>query len=172
MCPHTTICVSSYYDVCGLILLYMCPHTMYVASYYYMCPCTTIFLSAYYDVCVRILLYMCAHTTIYQSSCYYVCVLILLYTTIYVCSYYYICVLRWVLQRGSSFGLTAAGILFTTQFTYFISTKVQTLTQQSAACCRRQREMIWLLACFTSGADMLHYLLTCFAALLAADMLS
>jgi hypothetical protein len=51
MCPHTPIYVSSYYYVCVLILcvvwergdcyicvlilLYMCPHTTYVSSYYY-----------------------------------------------------------------------------------------------------------------------------------------
>jgi hypothetical protein len=27
MCPHTTMCVSSYYYMCVLILLYVCPHT-------------------------------------------------------------------------------------------------------------------------------------------------
>jgi hypothetical protein len=26
MCPHSTIYVSSYYHICVLILLYMCPH--------------------------------------------------------------------------------------------------------------------------------------------------
>jgi len=68
MCPHTTICVSSYY--------YMCPHTTI-----YMCPHTT--------TCVLILLHMCPHTTIYVSSHYYIfsshyyiCVLIHLYTYI------------------------------------------------------------------------------------------
>ncbi len=35
MCPHTTVCVSSYYYVCVLILLYMCRHTpIHVSSYY------------------------------------------------------------------------------------------------------------------------------------------
>jgi hypothetical protein len=123
MCPHTvpqaslrkcvlillfvsSYCAEgiapSYYCICVLILLYMCPHTtVYVSSYYYMCPHTTIcflillcmcphttvYVSSYYYVCVLILLYMCPHTTI--------CVLILLYmcphTTIYVSSYYYMC---------------------------------------------------------------------------------
>ena len=32
MCPHTTICVSSYYYICVLMLLYMCPQ--------YRCPTT------------------------------------------------------------------------------------------------------------------------------------
>ena len=51
MCPHTTICVlmllfvSSYYYICVLIRLHMCPHTtIYVSSYYYMCP-NTIYVS-------------------------------------------------------------------------------------------------------------------------------
>ena len=59
VCPHTTICVSSYYYICVLILLYMCPHTaIYVSSYYYM--------SSYDYICVIILLYMCP--TVYESS--------------------------------------------------------------------------------------------------------
>jgi hypothetical protein len=37
MCPHTTVCVSSYYYVRVLVLLCMCPRTaMYVPSYCYM----------------------------------------------------------------------------------------------------------------------------------------
>ncbi len=76
MCPHTTICVSSYYCICDLILVYMCPHTtayaslqratfglsvlrsskspqymclilLYMSSYYYMCPHTTAYVSSY-----------------------------------------------------------------------------------------------------------------------------
>jgi hypothetical protein len=125
---HTTICVSSY-CICVLILLntcpkierereeaerarvqvstqlYVCPHTAYVSSYYYICVhrkresgsregwCsgqhTIICVSSYYYICVLMLLYMCPHTTI--------CVLILQYmcphTTKYVSSYYYIGVL-------------------------------------------------------------------------------
>ncbi len=64
MCPHTTICVSSSYYICVLILLY---------SYYY--------------ICVLIQLHMCPHTRIGVSS-YYSCVLILLYMcplVLYVC---------------------------------------------------------------------------------------
>jgi hypothetical protein len=67
------VCVlilSSYYYICVLILLYMCPHTaIYVSSYYY--------------ICVLILLYMCPHTAIYMSSYCYICVLILLYMWAY-----------------------------------------------------------------------------------------
>ena len=32
MCPHTAIYVSSYYNICVLILLYMCPRTTEVVS--------------------------------------------------------------------------------------------------------------------------------------------
>jgi hypothetical protein len=52
--------VSSYYCICVLILLFMCPHTyhtsMCVLILLYMCPHTTICVSSYY--------YMCPHTTI------------------------------------------------------------------------------------------------------------
>jgi hypothetical protein len=77
VCPHTAICVSSYYCIFVLILLYMCPHTtFYVSSYYYIfCPHTTVCVSSYYYI-------FCPHTT--------VCVLILLYI---LSSYYCICVL-------------------------------------------------------------------------------
>ena len=75
MCPHTTICLSSYYYTRVLILLYMC--LLYTA------------------ICVVILLYMCLHTPIYVSTLYcYICVVILLYicphTSMYLSSYYYI----------------------------------------------------------------------------------
>ena len=78
-CPHTAILVPSYYYICVLILLYLCPHTTTcVSSYCYICPHTT--------VCVLQLLYMCPHTII--------CVLILLYkcphTAIIVSSYHYL----------------------------------------------------------------------------------
>jgi len=50
-------------------------------------PHSTLYVSSYYYICVLILLYMRPHTTIYVSSFYYICVLILLYmcphTTIY-----------------------------------------------------------------------------------------
>jgi hypothetical protein len=68
--PHTTIYVSSYYYICGLILLY-------VSSYYYICVLILLYVSSYYYICVVILLsvsshyYMCPHTT------YYMCVLIM-----------------------------------------------------------------------------------------------
>jgi hypothetical protein len=47
---HTTICVSSYYYICALILLHVCPHTanicvlilLSVSSYCFMCPHTII----------------------------------------------------------------------------------------------------------------------------------
>jgi hypothetical protein len=54
-----------------------------------MCPHTTIYVSSYYSTCVLILLYICPHTAIYVSSYYSVCVLILLYVS----AYYYVCVL-------------------------------------------------------------------------------
>ena len=62
MCPHTTIYVSSYYDICVLvlticvlILLLMCPHTtVYVSSYYYIfVPYSTVYVAPYYDMCPR-----------------------------------------------------------------------------------------------------------------------
>jgi hypothetical protein len=43
MCPHTTICVSSSYDICVLILL--C-----VSSFYYVC----VYVSSYYYICVQV----------------------------------------------------------------------------------------------------------------------
>ena len=62
MCLHTRwvlilLYVSSYYHICVLILIYVCPHT-------------TIHVSSYYYTCVLILLYMCPHTT--MSSYYYI----------------------------------------------------------------------------------------------------
>ena len=33
--------------MCVLILLYVCPHTIYVSSYYYVCPHTTMYVSSY-----------------------------------------------------------------------------------------------------------------------------
>ncbi len=103
---ETAFYVSSYYCLCVLILLSMCPHTsVYVSSYYYVysyyCLCVLILLSMcttlsslhymcpHTTVCVLILLYMCPHTT--------TCVRILL---LYMCphstmcpQYYYVCVL-------------------------------------------------------------------------------
>jgi hypothetical protein len=110
MCPLTT-CV---------LLLYMCPLTIYLSSYYicvrrylldnaeelvlwlyYMCP-LTIYVSSHY-ICV-LLLYMCP-LTIYVSS-YYTCPLITCVLLLYMCpltiyvSSYYICVRRYLLDNA------------------------------------------------------------------------
>ena len=57
MCPHTTVHVTpepfSYYCVCDLIRLCMCPHT-------------TIYVSSFHYICVLILLHMCPHATVTQ----------------------------------------------------------------------------------------------------------
>ena len=126
---HSAVCVSPYCYIRILLQTSICVLILYVSSYYYMCvlillymcPNTTIYVSSYYYIRVPILINMCPHTTIYVSSCYYissvlillykqvhvsldaydtaasVCVLILLYmcpnTAIYLSSYYYICVL-------------------------------------------------------------------------------
>ena len=89
-------CVSSYYNICVLILL--CPHTtIYASSCYYMCPTTMCVLILPYVsphtthcICAFILLNMCPHTTmcvcilLNVSSYYYLCS----HTTICVSSYY------------------------------------------------------------------------------------
>ncbi len=83
--------MSSYYYICVLILLYMCPHTtvyVCVLILLYMCPHTAIYVSSYSYICVLILLYMCPHTNIYTCP-HNMCPP----TTIYVSSYYYIYVL-------------------------------------------------------------------------------
>jgi len=105
MCPHATIYVSSCYHICvssvslrcdaeeravsvqAVLLPHMCPHAtihvclhslstvmprsarkaLYVPTYY-ICPHTTLYVSSYYKICVLILLYVCPHTTIYVSS--------------------------------------------------------------------------------------------------------
>ena len=125
--------VSSCYDICVIILLYMCPHAaIYVhhtnidvsscsfthvsSILLHVCPRTTIYMSSYYYIYVLILLCVCPHTTIYMSSYYYRCVLILLYTCVldtttcvlvllYVCSYY--CT-RDLMQQLQQRGATAA----------------------------------------------------------------
>ena len=57
MCP-SVLYVSTYYYICDLILLYMCPHTtIYVTSYYYICVLILL--------CALILLHMCPETAIY-----------------------------------------------------------------------------------------------------------
>ena len=48
----------------------------------------SMYVSSYYHICVLVLIYVCPYT-MYVSSYYYVCVLILLYVS----SCYYICVL-------------------------------------------------------------------------------
>jgi hypothetical protein len=77
----SSIYVSSYYYICVLILLYMCPHTtIYVSSYYYICMkihqrriyyyiCVLIllYMCRYYISSALVLLYMCPHTTIYTQ---------------------------------------------------------------------------------------------------------
>ncbi len=91
--------VSSYYYICVLILLYVCPHVAYMSMLstlrpfrrscsmcVCMCPHSNTYVSSYYYIsvlhnymCVVIQQYMCPHTTIHASSYYYTCVLILLY---------------------------------------------------------------------------------------------
>jgi TPR repeat protein len=57
----------------------------------------TKYVSSCYYICVLILLYMCPHTTVDVSSHTFICVLILLHmcphTPSYVCTHYYVCVL-------------------------------------------------------------------------------
>ncbi len=62
----------------------------------YMCPHNSMYVSSCYYICALILLYVCPHTTVFVPSYYCICVLVLLYmsphSTVYVSSYYYICV--------------------------------------------------------------------------------
>jgi hypothetical protein len=109
VCPHATIYVSSYYGILVYICAYSVAALLQLLLLLYMCPHATIYVSSYYDI----LVYICAYThyytcatcncnraatehtstTIYLSSCYYMCVLILLcmcpHTAMYVSSYYY-----------------------------------------------------------------------------------
>ena len=75
MCDRTQVYVSSYFCVCVLMLLCMCPHAIvYVSCYVCECPHTTCVPNA----CDRTRVYA-RHTPIYLSSYYYyICVLILL----------------------------------------------------------------------------------------------
>ena len=64
--------ISTYYCICVLILLCVCPHTticvlirLYVSSYYYKCVLILLYVSSY--------CYMCPHTAICVSSCYCIC---------------------------------------------------------------------------------------------------
>jgi hypothetical protein len=82
----STIYVSSYYYICVLILLYMCPHTtIYVSSYSLLCTeflgfiVQQTFKLNFFNVRILVLLYMCPHTAIHVSLTCYVRVLILLY---------------------------------------------------------------------------------------------
>jgi hypothetical protein len=90
---HTTIHVSSfYYMLAGDTLLYMCPHTSY---YIYYCICVLVLHTIYTIIYIYVLILLHArrrrarpsratawdwckgpHTTIYVSSYYYICVLI------------------------------------------------------------------------------------------------
>ena len=58
--------------ICGLMLLYMWPHTAVT------CPHTAIYVSSCCYVCALILLYVCPHTAVYVASC-CIRVLLLLY---------------------------------------------------------------------------------------------
>ena len=92
MCPHTAVCVH--------VLLYVCPHILYVSAYCYICVHVLLYVCALNSsffvnsvrlyryltvacsataICVRILLYMCLHTAIYVSTYYFIRVLIILY---------------------------------------------------------------------------------------------
>jgi hypothetical protein len=94
MCPHTLLCVSSYYYYICVLILYICSHTGDASSPDH----SATNVSSYYYICVLIL-YVCPHTGDASSpedsativfSYYYICVLILLYVcphTLYVFSY-------------------------------------------------------------------------------------
>jgi hypothetical protein len=90
--PYTAVFLSSYYCICVLILLYLCPQTPHTTTY--VGPRTTIYVQ----------LYMCPHTTTYRPKlgfavralrrartptdrAHYICVLMLPYVS----SYYYMC---------------------------------------------------------------------------------
>ena len=59
ICPHTTICARDVSQLPGLILLY-------APAYYYMSYYTCVLILLY--MCALIPLYVCPHTTIYVSS--------------------------------------------------------------------------------------------------------
>jgi hypothetical protein len=119
MCPHATICVPYFYNMCRHAT--MCRHLCTPQSPICVCPL--------YYVCVRMLLYMCPHANIDVCSCNFICVLIyasrsalymcvlmLLYmrphshATIDVCSCDYICVLI-CKPQGLSTSRSSHGIL-------------------------------------------------------------
>jgi hypothetical protein len=86
MCPHTTIYVSSYYSYAHrgqalfkpLYIQHICVILLHVSSYYYicvlillyMCPHTTIYVSSYYYICVLILLIRASWTGPLQTPVY------------------------------------------------------------------------------------------------------
>ncbi len=111
-CPHPDMHLSSYYCMCVLKLLHVCPHTtsssdkyavnIHIYIIHYRCPHTPIYASSYYYKSVLIYAMRALTNTpskkkIYYtirvlvllcaSSYYYKCFLILLFTTIYVSSY-------------------------------------------------------------------------------------
>jgi hypothetical protein len=61
MCPHTMIYVSSYYDICVLMLLFMRPHAT---------VCVLMLQCLYADVCWRMLTYADVCWRMLTSSCY------------------------------------------------------------------------------------------------------
>ena len=78
---------TSDYYICVLILLYTVP--VAECSKAKRDCSTTIYVSSYYCICVLLLPYICPHTIICVSSSSYKCVLILPYVS----SYFYMCVL-------------------------------------------------------------------------------
>jgi hypothetical protein len=83
--PHAHVsayyCVSAYYYICVLILLYIeVGHKLSgpdahicIRILLYVCPHTTVYVSAYTNYIggahsIRILLYVCPHTTVYVSA--------------------------------------------------------------------------------------------------------
>jgi hypothetical protein len=78
MCPHSTLCVSSFHFIYVLILLN-------VFSYCCICPHTTIYVLAFYSECVLVSLYICPHTTKYVLAYYYIYIYMIFYhiSTVY-----------------------------------------------------------------------------------------
>jgi hypothetical protein len=125
----------------------MCPHTICVlilASYYYMCP----------------------HTTVHQSSCYYIGVLILLYICVLIlASYYYMCPHTAVYQSSCYY----IGVLILLYMCPQVGASARVLLR--AHCCRHNLyPSVYLFYQYkntdtdtaercmlqASGADMLH----------------
>jgi hypothetical protein len=107
--------VSSYYYVCVLVLLYVCPYATRPSAYrtswsksygsrsLYMCPPprAAIYVSSYYYMCVLILL-DCPHIgragARATAAGRYICVLVQLYVSLY---YYTVCILLYMRLRTS-----------------------------------------------------------------------